>query len=53
MPTYKNQEKTDKSWLKDNSQRLLAYNQLPRAGREHERLYFEQIAQIKHYPMLE
>ncbi|ERT10750.1 DUF4765 family protein [Photorhabdus temperata] len=30
MPTYKNQEKTDKSWLKDNSQRLLAYNQLPK-----------------------
>ncbi|WP_445374382.1 hypothetical protein ACSLVK_20185 [Photorhabdus tasmaniensis] len=30
MPTYKNQEKTNKSWLKDNSQRLLAYNQLPR-----------------------
>ncbi|EQB98152.1 DUF4765 family protein [Photorhabdus temperata] len=30
MPTYKNQEKTDKSWLKDNSQQLLAYNQLPK-----------------------
>lgn len=30
MPTYKNQEKTDKPWLRDNSQRLLAYNQLPK-----------------------
>ncbi len=30
MPTYKDQEKTDQSWLKDNSQRLLAYNQLPK-----------------------